>query len=280
MKTTVLGLVFLILAPPAHADETKKTEPKTTYVPYRLTSTNHVLVRVKINGKGPYNFILDTGAPALFVATAVGRKLGVPADKDGWGIFNRFEIEGGVMVEKAKARIEDPYQLTGMNGLGLAGAELHGIIGYTVLARYRLQFDFTKHKMAWQPLDYKPPQPQGLGGKAGSAELDALGMVLKLLGAMLGKAPEPIILLRGFLGFTLEKGDDGIVVKTVLADSPAAAAGLKPGDRIRKFQKRTVSSPDDVRRLARKLAAYETAELGVARGNETLTIQIKAGKGL
>ncbi len=30
-------------------------------VPYRLTLTNHYLVRVRINGKGPFNFLVDTG---------------------------------------------------------------------------------------------------------------------------------------------------------------------------------------------------------------------------
>ena len=30
-----------------------------------MTTFQHVLVRAKINGKGPFNFILDTGAPAL-----------------------------------------------------------------------------------------------------------------------------------------------------------------------------------------------------------------------
>ena len=52
------------------------------------------------------------------------------------------------------------------------------------------------------------------------------------------------------------------------------------GDRLRRFQKRSVSTPDDVYRLARKLAASETAELAVERDGKTLSIQVKAGKGL
>src|SRR5258708_38843783 len=139
MRIFLLGTFILTLAPPLWAGEVKKSETKTYQVPFRLTSTNHVLVRVKINGKGPYNFILDTGAPALFVSTAVGNKLGVKANKQGWGTFDRFEIEGGVVMEKVKGRVENPFQLEGMNGLGLAGAELHGMIGYTILARYRLR---------------------------------------------------------------------------------------------------------------------------------------------
>src|SRR5262249_9118420 len=164
MRTVGAGLIVLALAHAVFADESKQSERKTFQIPYRLTSTNHILVRAKINGKGPYNFILDTGAPAVFVATAVCRNLGVAADKEKWGSLDRFEIEGGVVLQKIRIRVEDPFQLQGMNGLGLAGAELHGIIGYTLLARYATEFDFSKPKLAWTELNFTPPFPEGLSG--------------------------------------------------------------------------------------------------------------------
>src|SRR5438067_12653319 len=107
MRFRIICLAFLTAAPLSAA------EPP-IMVPYRLTKTQHILVRAKINGKGPFNFILDTGAPALFVATKAAKKGGVEPDKKGWGTFDRFEIEGGVPVPKAKGRIEDPFQLEGM----------------------------------------------------------------------------------------------------------------------------------------------------------------------
>src|SRR5215813_7309941 len=126
-----LPLVALgLLAPPVSADEPKKAELESVEVPYRLTIPKHILVRAKINGKGPYNFLLDTGAPALFVAVSVCKKLGVEPNRNGWGTFDRFEIEGGVVLEKARGRVETRFQLEGMNGLGLGGAEVHGLIGY------------------------------------------------------------------------------------------------------------------------------------------------------
>src|SRR5262250_143283 len=96
----VLGL--LGLAPPLRADEAKKLGPKSFEVPYRLTIPKHILVRAKINGKGPFNFILDTGAPALFVAVPVAKKAGVKADRNGWAELDRFELEGGVVLTKAR----------------------------------------------------------------------------------------------------------------------------------------------------------------------------------
>src|SRR5690242_5960484 len=100
------ALFVLGLAPPVRADEPPKAAGKTFQVPYRMTAAQHAMVRARINGKGPYNFIIDTGAPALFVATEVSKKLGVEPDKRGWGTFDRFEIEGGVVLPKAMGRIE------------------------------------------------------------------------------------------------------------------------------------------------------------------------------
>ena len=38
-----------------------------------------------------------------------------------------------MVLTKAEGRVEKPFQLDGMNGLGLAGVELHGMIGYNIL---------------------------------------------------------------------------------------------------------------------------------------------------
>ena len=46
-------------------------QPADPVLAHRLKRGLHIVVRAKINGKGPFNFILDTGAPALFVATKV-----------------------------------------------------------------------------------------------------------------------------------------------------------------------------------------------------------------
>jgi len=55
------GFIFLCLAPLLLAEEAKKPKTLGTYqIPYRLSETKHVIVRAKINGKGPYNFIVDT----------------------------------------------------------------------------------------------------------------------------------------------------------------------------------------------------------------------------
>ena len=65
------------LIAPVKADDPKKPEGKTYQVPYRMTNFNHFMVRAKINGQGPFNFIVDTGAPAMFIATKPAEQIGL-----------------------------------------------------------------------------------------------------------------------------------------------------------------------------------------------------------
>src|SRR3954469_23587436 len=75
-------------------------------VPYRVTNTNHFLVRVRINGKGPFNFLVDTGAPALYIATETARKIDLkPAGDEFWTPVSRLDFEGGARLSNLKARI-------------------------------------------------------------------------------------------------------------------------------------------------------------------------------
>jgi hypothetical protein len=280
------ALAALCLATPIGAEEPAKPGrphaplAKSFQVPYRLTKAKHVLVRAKINGKGPYNFIVDTGAPALFVAVPLARKLGVKPDNKDWGTFDRFEIEGGVVLSKIKGRIETPPQIEGMNALGLAGVELHGMIGYDILARFRLEIDFTNDKMVWTPLDYKPKASMSLAGGRGGGGLDLLGSLMKSVSRLLGTQANPPVRLRGFLGVELKDGENNPAVQAVLAEGPAGRAGVKVGDRITHVQKRAVLDISDVQRYVSRKKPGEEITLTVQRDKETKDITVRLGGGL
>lgn len=274
-RAIAVGLVALAVVPAAAAEPRRPIE-----VPYRLTDTLHVLVRAKINGRGPYNFILDTGAPAVFVADEVGRELGLARDARGWAVLDAFEIEGGALLKNQRVRVETPFQLEGMNGLGLAGAKLHGMIGYNVLARFRVELDFTRDKMTWTPLDYRPPPPQGLEGHGGApGGLDALGAVLRVIGTFLGKQPDRSVVLRGLLGVEVADADGSVRIGNVLAGSPAAKAGLRPDDRITRAQEKSVASTDDFFRAISRLGAGQVARIQVRRGSDTQDYAIPLAEG-
>src|SRR5262249_9225070 len=157
-----------------------------------------------------------------------------------------------LVVEKAKCIVEDPFQLKGMNGLGLAGVELHGMIGFNILAKYRIQYDFTSDKLLLTPLKYDPPPVVRMGdGKGQPAGLGVIGTMMKFIGPLVGFNGPPVRQPRGFLGAELAE-DDGVVVKSVLTGSPADKAGLKVGDKIERIGKTKIDLISDVTRLMGK----------------------------
>src|SRR5579859_1904568 len=99
-RFAVAALTLLFLAPLLSADEAKKSAGHE--VPYRLTDTNHLLVRAKINGKGPFNLIVDTGAPALYLTKPAAKKAGLTADKNNWAACDPFVLEGGLAIDKTR----------------------------------------------------------------------------------------------------------------------------------------------------------------------------------
>ncbi len=268
--------------PPPKGDKPadKPKAETTAEVPYRLTDTKHVLVRAKLNGKGPFNFILDTGAPAVFVSKALAKKVGLKEDDKGWGSFDSFVLEGGLKVDKAQGRVEDLFQLEGMNGMGLAGVELHGVIGYNVLAKFRITYDFTGDKLAFVPLDFDPPEVKGIGGKGGQGGLEVMGTVMKTLAGFMGVKPNFEVRPGGFVGIEIEEKDKKLVVKTVLKGSPADDAGLKAGDTLDSVKDTSLDTLGDVARVFGKANVGDTLKLTVDRGGEKKTFGIKLGGGL
>jgi len=263
------------LAADPPADKPAKFE-----IPYRLTDTKHILVRTKINGKGPFNMILDTGAPAVFLAKPVAKKAGVNVDPKGWGAIDTFEIEGGLKVDKVKARVEDLVQLDGMNSLGLAGVELHGGIGYNVLARFRIQYDFTADKLVFESLPgFEPPAPERLEA-AGADDLQAMGPLLKMLAALSGIKANFDVVPRGFTGIEFEDANGAVVVKKVLAGSPADKAGFKAGDTIKEVKAVEVESGKDLAKALAKAGVGTKLRFTVKRGDKTEEITLELGKGL
>src|SRR5258708_3719472 len=96
-----------------------------------------------------------------------------------------------------------PYRLTDtkhilvrawINKLGLPGVESHGVLGYNLLPRYRIELDFTQAKMKWTRLAFDPPLPEGLNKSAG---MDPLGGFTKLVTTLLGRKGQREVRMRG-----------------------------------------------------------------------------------
>jgi hypothetical protein len=278
-QRSVIFLFLLLLASHVRGDEGPPKPSAATYlVPYRLTDTFHVLVRAKVNGQGPFNFIIDTGAPAMFIETALAKRIGLEPH-EGWATLKTLQIEGGVSIADARARIETPFQLEGMNGLGLAGARIHGMIGYNILARYRIEIDFSKDKMRWTDLGYDPPPPP-IAGHAAAGGLDTLGAIMKIIGAWLGKKASPDQVPRGLIGIRLVDGEGAAKVSGVLPGSAAALAGIRPDDVVLRMGDQEIESVADAKQGLAKHARGESLPIQVRRDGKVMSLVVKLGEGL
>ena len=290
-------------------------------VPYTLSATNHLIVRLKVNGHGPYNFVVDTGAPTMLldekVAADIGLKPDAPATRPAgtslrrgggttqpttrgakgkgggegrrWATIDRLDIEGGLRIEKCKCLILTPYQITAMNSMGAAGVELHGLLGYSVLARFKMQIDLTKPYMVWTPqVDFTPP-PLTSGGGAGKTtkadedredDLESMGGVMKILGPLVKMNMPGPAQPRGFLGFDLVDRDHAAFADHVFADAPAAKAGVKHGDEIVAVDAVRVHSAADVQHATEHAVKGEVVTLTVTHDGKTADLKVTAGEGL
>jgi hypothetical protein len=289
----ILGLsAGLAALGPAQAEGPDPQVGESFRIPYRLTDTNHYLVRVRLNGKGPFHFLVDSGAPALYIGTEAAKAAGiVAAEDDYWTRLDRLELEGGAELKGLNARVEDPFQLVGMNALGLPGVSIDGILGFTVLARFRMRFDPTDDRMTWTRLDHDPADPyiprsmRTRSGPKAPAEvraMQAMGPLMKLAAAVVGKQPADRLEPQGWLGIELgesDAGGDGVKIVGVLGDTPAAGAGLAAGDRLVQVREHPVKQASDAHKALAEVRPGAEVPVVVVRDGQRIEATLKAAGG-
>jgi hypothetical protein len=185
-----------------------------------------------------------------------------------------------------------------MNALGLPGASIDGILGFTILARFRLEIDPSRDLMTWTQLDYvpaDPPIPGHAEGEAAPAELqvmNALGPLAKGLAFLIGKQPEEERLPRGFLGLEWAEtrdalsGQMAVRIERVLAGSPAARADIQPGDYLIRAGSQAVKGLKNVRAALATIQPGKAFELMLRRRDpgstnraRELAVTVTAGEG-
>ena len=84
----------------------------------------------------------------------------------------------------------------------------------------------------------------------------------------------------GILPMRSAKGDNnaGLIVRYVYPESPAATAGIKPGDRIAKFAGQEITQADQVVQKLQTLSPDEKVQIEVRRGEEALTLEAQLGR--
>ena len=152
--------------------------------------------------------------------------------------------------------------------------ELSATRFWPVPPRVRLHCD----KMSWTPLDYKPPQPEGLGKDGTPSSLNAIGSVMKIL----GDCWEGVLTARGnvawVLGLALEDGDRGVTVTMLLNQGPATEAGLQVGDKIIKVGDVSVTNIEALKKQAANRTNSEIIPLTIVRGGENKSLSLRGGE--
>ena len=254
-------------------------------IPYRLSDSKHLIVRVKLNGKGPFSFILDTGSPAFIISETVARKAGIPESEEAWSSAAAVEIEGGLGLKDVRVRVWDPFQLKHMNAIGLADADIAGVLGFSLLGRYRIDIDLKRRHMLWTDSGVEPDMPSALeitGGKpirlgAEVGELDRLaGSARQYFPPKKTQAARG----RGFIGLEVEDSPNGIRVMRVLPGSPAARGGIQSGDLILRASlggpAEIMEKSDQLVELSSTLAGGGRLFLALKRGERTYKVAVVA----
>lgn len=280
-----LAMSVAVAAPAAEVKVSGKKD-EVFRIPYRLAPTNHTVVRVKINGQGPFNFIVDTGAPAIFIDPKVAKQCGIEEPKDGWAVVKQIEVEGGVVIENSRAHIHELYQTAGMNAmLGEKGRELVGVLGYNILARFKLDFDFTRPYMLWTRLDFEPPRPKG-AKEIAEKDLEKqegfennMGNMANMMKNMFGNRPKVAPPKSGYLGVEFDPAASPVKVAAVHKGSPAETAGVKVGDVVVSIGAKPVRTSEDVIKLSAIITEGASVEFKIERNGAAQTLNVKAASG-
>jgi membrane-associated protease RseP (regulator of RpoE activity) len=275
MKRFVASALVLCAALTARADAPAK--PVT--VPFQTLPSGHITVMVKVNGKGPYKLIFDTGAPMTLLNNKIAKEADLLKDSPR-PLFSLFGSNGEVKVKEMTVGEQAVNDLTAIvmdhptvqaisEAFKKDAGEIDGIVGFPFFARFKLTLDYQAKTMTLAPSGFKPPDVM-------KAMTDAL------LGAGSGE-PKRLAPAAQWGIVASKKADDdeaGVDVTGVRDGSAAAAAGLKPGDRLLTLDGRWTDTLVDLYTAAGYVKPGATAAVVVRRDGKEVTLQVKPTAGL
>ncbi len=275
VKAAAAVLVFagcVVAASLGRADD-PPAKPEPVTVDFELMRSMHMAVQVKVDDAGPYRLIFDLGAPITLISGRAAADAGMISKEKaakkaffgmrGEGKVKRFQV-GDVIAEDVPVMIMDHPTIT-------AAAEflgpIDGIVGYPFFARYKFTIDYVAKKMTFTPSDYKPQN-----------------VMAQMMGRMFGGNQKKLISPAALFGIEVDKpdGDDepGVTITKVYAGSPAANAGLLPGDRLLTLDGRWTDSVADAIGAATFVKPVDFIQAMVRRGDETRTVEVQPAVGL
>lgn len=266
----ILG-IFAMSATAAPVPGDEKAKP--VVVPFEIIKTGHMTIMAKVNGQGPYKLIFDTGAPVTLLnnrlAKATGLLKNVPRTP-----FTFFGAAGEVKVKQfaiGDAEIENMPAIVmdhpAVEALSEAIGQIDGIVGFPFFARFTMTLDYQAKTMTFVPNGYDPP--------------DVMRSMMTTM--LLGKKDVEVLAPKVQLGIVPRKDagdeDPGVVVRQVLAGSPAEKAGLKVGDRLLTLDDRWTDSLVDLFRASEVLKPNVAVDAKIERDGKAMTLKLTPASG-
>jgi predicted metalloprotease with PDZ domain len=248
---------------------------KPVVVPFELLKSGHMAVMVKVNGKGPYRLIFDTGAPITLLNTKLARASGVLreiTDNPFAGLFGAAEQVKVKEIEVGAQKAEDVAAVVmdhpTVEAISRALGPIEGIVGFPFFARYKMILDYQAKTMTFVPNGFKPPDVMQ-------------GMILALAG---GDEGTKVLAPAAQWGVRVGKADAdveaGVTVQEVLPKSAAAAGGVKAGDRLLTVDGRWTDTVTDLYTALEHIKPGATVHVTVQRDGKEITLKVKPTSGL
>ncbi|MFM7152114.1 MAG: PDZ domain-containing protein [Gemmataceae bacterium] len=271
-RAAILGL--LILGSVALSAQEITTRQTDVTVPFELLKSGHMAVSVRVNGKGPYLLIFDTGAPTSLLNSRVAREANLNTSGGStllpiFGPFGEAKIKtlevGNQKAENISCIVMDhpTVELIAQK----LGKKIDGIVGFPFFSRFRLTLDYQNRTMTLQPSGYKPQD-----------------VMAAMTSVMISGAGKKTLTSAAQWGIQVAKDaddeKDGINIRSVVRGSAAEKAGLKPGDRLLTLDGRWIDTIEDLYEAAVHVKPGRTTPVTFERGGQTQKIMVTPEAGL
>jgi hypothetical protein len=253
------------------------SETKPVVVPFELLKSRHMAIKAKVNGKGPYRLIFDTGAPVTLLSVKIGKDTGLlknapqplfaPFGPTAEVKLDTLEV-GNLKVKNLPAIVMDHPTVQMMaSALG----PIEGIVGFGFFARYKTTIDYQAKELTFVPSGYEAPDVLG-------------GLMKSLMSAMQDQGDIKVVAPAGQWGMVVAKaaGDDkpGVTIKEVRPGTPAATAGLKAGDRLLTLDSRWTDSVGECYLAASQIKPGTEVTAVIKRDGKEMEVTVKPVPGL
>ncbi|HQR07935.1 MAG TPA: aspartyl protease family protein [Gemmatales bacterium] len=265
MLTFFFCSLLLMMQSPADA--------KPATVPFEIIGSKHMAVQIKINGKGPYRVIFDTGAPISLVSNKVATETGLIKKQAAGGFMGM-----GGMVKAKDFQVGDvqakDIQLIVMDhptvkAISEVVGPIEGIVGYPFFAKFRTTVNYQDKTLTMVPSGFEPGD-----------------VMASLMSSMMSNNKDKKVYLSPstLWGLTVGKstsdGEAGVEVVYLFGNGLAEQAGIKQGDRLLVLDGVWTDTLDDAYRAASQVKAGRTVKVKIKRDGQEKVIEVTPRTGL